>query len=296
MEKTSTYKSYEFGFVLSEQELRRIVQVCYQHILKHVDEKNCRQIIKAYLADGAIVESATVDNILSLDNTGSKSIEGILLHFNDGKMDYEKESAPDPEWGIWVRFLNPITRSDTWTSVSCLIIGQSRDWAFLLSSELEERIKKIKTTSFAYIFSRRYFFAIPAAIAFALSMIGAIQIDSTKYENIPATLELLYRNGQIKDPIEAIILTEQMKQSAAASPERTANMLIFIILSFAIPFGIAWIVENTIPYFAPAYNFYWGDYVKDYDKKRTALNIFWTVFILGIIVSIISAYILRVMP
>jgi hypothetical protein len=104
MDKTVLSKEYNWGFVLSEQELRRIVQECRDHILKTSKSEKWHQSFIAKCADGSIVETETVDGILSLENAGSKKIERLILAFDDGKNNYDAPDAPEPEWSIVIRF------------------------------------------------------------------------------------------------------------------------------------------------------------------------------------------------
>jgi hypothetical protein len=105
-------------------------------------------------------------------------------------------------------------------------------------------------------------------------------------------LEKAYQSGIIKDPIEAIIFLERAK----VDPSNKLALIMPMILTFSIPWILMLGLGKLFSVIAPAYNFYWGDYVSFYDKRRSARNIFWTVIVLGIIVSIISTYITRFLP
>src|SRR5437764_14877895 len=140
--KTEVSKKYRWGFVLSEQEVRRIVKTCDEHILK-LGLESPHQKFTAKLKDGSLVESEDINDIVSLENEGSKKIQRINILFDDGK---EK-----PEQSIEVEFQDALRDPHGWTSISFTVIGQSRDWAFLAASELEERVRKTKTTALTYI-------------------------------------------------------------------------------------------------------------------------------------------------
>jgi hypothetical protein len=110
-------------------------------------------------------------------------------------------------------------------------------------------------------------------------------------DTTPATLlETAYKNGVIKDPIEALIFLEK----ARAANHFGLKFVGVMILVFAVPFAVASGVSFVLPRLYPSYNFYWGDYIARYDKRRSNLRILWTVVVLGILVSLVAGLLLRV--
>lgn len=105
-------------------------------------------------------------------------------------------------------------------------------------------------------------------------------------------LEKAYNAGQISNPIQAMIFFEKSKLTA----DNSLIYMFSMIFVFAIPMVVVYGGLNLLQMIYPAYNFYWGDYVTYFDKKKQIKNVFLTVVILGIIVSIISAYILKLLP
>ena len=94
-------------------------------------------------------------------------------------------------------------------------------------------------------------------------------------------LENAYRSRLIKDPIEAIIFFLERARTESISGWQSVG---FMILTLGIPWLIFIGLGKLFNLVAPAYNFYWGDYMGFYDKRRVAQNIFWTVIVLGILV------------
>src|SRR5687768_17234870 len=125
--KTEVVKHYQWGFILSEQEVRRIAQTCNDHILKNVADP--RVIIGAALRDGSLIESDNVDDILSLENAGSKRITRLVLTYDDGK--------EINDWSIDLIFQDAKVSARSWNSIITQVTGESRDWAFLAAADLE---------------------------------------------------------------------------------------------------------------------------------------------------------------
>lgn len=281
--KTEVPKTYKTGFTLSELELRRIAQTCQEHMLKQVAQENIHTLITATLQDGTIIETSVVDDILALENAGSKQVKKVTLEYKDKKED-------PANYKISLEFQNADRNPTSWVSIDLNVVGQIRDWAFLAAADIDERLKRVKQLSSSFIVNNRWFVIVPMVIS--ISIMPFVLPSSFSAPAAIDKLEKAYQSGVIKDPIEAMIFLERAKNDS------TARWVYFLptILSYGIPWLIFWGLGKIFSVVAPAYNFYWGDYVSYYDKRRTAQNIFWIVIVLGIVVSIVSAYIMRFLP
>jgi len=279
--KTEVPKTYKHGFTLSELELRRLAQTCQEHMLKQCTAENIHATITATLLDGSIIEAPVVDDILTLENAGSRQVKKLLLQYNDGK-----EPA---DYQIVLTFQNADKEPDSWTSIKLKVVGQTRDWAFLAAADIDERLKKIKQMSSSFIINSRWFQIVPMVIS--VIVIILILPTMSRTSSVADALEKAYQSGAIKDPIEAIIFTERERSKSSGTV-----FMVPMIVALIVPWLASWILGKILNVIAPSYNFYWGDYVGYYNKRRSAQNIFWTVIVLGIVVSIISTYIIRFLP
>jgi hypothetical protein len=134
--KTEVSKGFNWGFLLSEQDLRRIIQTCQEHFSK-LEVTAPRQLVSAKLRDGSLIDGEDVNSILSLENDGSKSIQRLKIVFDDGQETSDQH--------IEVQFQDGLKNSEGWTSIDYTVAGPSRDWAFLAASEIEERVRKPKS-------------------------------------------------------------------------------------------------------------------------------------------------------
>lgn len=83
--KTEVVKTYKHGFLLSEIELRRLIQTCNDHLEKIVKPKEFFAKFSTTLKDGSILETENIEDIFQLENTGNKCIKGIKLVFTEKK-------------------------------------------------------------------------------------------------------------------------------------------------------------------------------------------------------------------
>jgi hypothetical protein len=280
--KTEVPKVYKNGFTLSEVELRRIVQTCQEHMLKQIQPQNISTKLTATLLDGSIIETPSIDDILALENSGSRQVKKTTLEYTDEK--------DPPEYQISLTFQNADKVASSWVSIRLNVVGQTRDWAFLAAADIDERLKKVKQLSSSFIVNSRLFLIVPIIISFAVMFL--VLPPSYSYPLAIDKLEAAYKSGTIKDPIEAMIFLERAKND----PSTRWLIIPPMILTFGAPWIFIFGLGKLFSIIAPAYNFYWGDYVSYYDKRRSAQNVFWTVVVLGIIVSVISAYIMRFLP
>ena len=131
--KTEVPISFRHGFVLSEQELRRISSACREQLVKAGGETVTESYV-AHLKDHSVIESEAIEDVLSLENGGHKEIVRLELNF---------DSEPNK---IELRFKDAHQDSKSWESIGFDITSSDRDWAFLTASDLEDRVCLLYTS------------------------------------------------------------------------------------------------------------------------------------------------------
>jgi hypothetical protein len=130
-------------------------------------------------------------------------------------------------------------------------------------------------------------------LAFGMGLAYFIFFMTQPSHQAGTLLEQAYRSGQITDPIQALIFVEKLQ-------EKPIFNFWGGVLAALVSFGAAptafWGTGKLLKWMLPSYNFYWGDYVAEFDKRKNILWVFWTVIVLGIIVSVISGVILKYIP
>lgn len=274
--KTEISKQFKWGFILGEQELRRIIKTCIDNAEK-IEPGTYSPEIEVHLSDGSIIETQEIEDVLALENSGNRTIDSINLRI---------DSLETKNWSILVRFQNGRKNKKSWVSSEYEIFAESRDWVFICSSDIEDRIKRCRTMSFDYITSQRWFLIVPLFLGVLLTTFTNQYIGPAK--DVADKLQNAYDVGVIKNSIEAIIFVEKTKNTYSFLHDTLPFCIAFIS-----PMIVFAIVGLILPKFYPSYNFYWGDYIPFFDKKRSVVKLIWTVVILGVLASLIAGLILR---
>ena len=270
-------KSFKLGFVLPEPELRRFNDLIREQIKKINPEPEISYNYVLKFQNGIVAETDNIDTVLEQENEGSKKITSLEVTGKD-----QLENA------ISIDFHNIDSdniQSDN--SIKYNIRSTDRDWVFVTSSQIEERINKIKRTNFSIGKNKllsRLLFPIILIVVTLVMMLSLVTSISNRTSYLPE-IRLKYENGKIKSTDELILLLEEAKD---AQVERLDTIDIFylpgIILGGLIVIIICLYVYTWKLY--PMYNFCWGEYLDVFKKKETSRKTFNTVVIIGLIVSI----------
>ncbi|MCD5360310.1 hypothetical protein [Chromobacterium aquaticum] len=274
--KTEIHRTFSWGFVLSEQELRRIAQTATEHILKTTAQIDVDFTACAHLSNGATTESSSIDDLVALENDGSKAIESVRL-------EWKCKSAPE-RFHVLLIFQNAAKNRKNWDSISLSIESDSRDWAFVASSELEERIKRTKIMAWDAILNGKW--STLALLLFStITMLTIMSFFGTGRDS-HILLQEQYQAGKLKNAIEAIIALERIKNQ-----QSLANLLTPMVLAMIAPYLLFFLFGKLSPWLAPSYNFCWGDYVARFDRKRQIRNFVLSAIFLALLISIVANFV-----
>ena len=148
--KTEIRREYRWGFVLGEQEVRRLAQTCRERGEK-LHGAPVTVTIAARLADGAVVETSDIENVLGLENAGKRRVDRLTLAVRP---------FPQGENLIELSFQNGVRSPKRWISIEMWISGRSRDEVFLAASDLEDRIQRTKIIPWAHLSIRELTFSL----------------------------------------------------------------------------------------------------------------------------------------
>lgn len=279
--KTEIEKVFRHGFVLSEQEFRRLALVLSEHAAKLLNPVPHSQF-SAALQDGTRIESNNVDDILSIENHGAKTIIGITI--------IVKPTEENPDWRIAVRYVKPkVDVIFSEPSVEYTIYGPSRDWVFVASADLEDRIKRNKKIAWEVVFSGPYGIIISLVLPVTVAIVGMSIIlgrQSSGYQNLKNKID----SGEISDPLQGLLEVEKYRSFEMSLPG--PSILWIAVLTMIVLGAMAKRISSVI---SPSYNFLWGDYIPIFNRKKNIRNVLWTVVILGTIVSVVSTIISKKM-
>lgn len=288
--RTEAKKSFQHGFELSEQELRRIFDALNQQMERSFQGCTPNASFEVKFKNGAIANPGTLDEILALENMGSEAVLRLLIRIDDGRA--------QPSSSIKLEFIDVDNDFEPgYDSISYTIVGEDQNWVFITSSQLEERISRTKKFALNQFVGRRNrLLPLLVSLILSLAMLGPFLISvintgarltQLRRQKIDA-IEVQWLNGDIKDPIEVMIALER------AQLEDTLNPFYLSLLAFIIPVGFVILFVGGLYFWAryfPVYNFLWGDYVSFYERKKSVGRFILVGVILTIIIAVIANYI-----
>jgi hypothetical protein len=135
MIQVESRKTFRHGFVLTEAELRRIVDNVSEQFQKLGQNPNITYTLT--YRNGVVADTALLEDVLSQENSGSGQIVKLRVACESG--------APPNTTVVVLEFINADAEDEPgYISMRFLIRGQSRDWVFVTSTMIEERITKIR--------------------------------------------------------------------------------------------------------------------------------------------------------
>lgn len=290
-------KTFRHGFILNEIELRRIVDLIREQARKLVGQAACKELFTIKFKNGVIAETDAIDTILLQENSGSALIV---------RLRYELLATADSgSCSCSVEFFDPRIDEDSGsTSIKFTVRANDRDWVFVTSSQLEERIERVKRRSPGPLGERVVLWPVAILVAFLTFFIinmaytGAnlpsyLRNDYARWLSVSAEFRDEVERRRVNDPVAAMVLLEEIR-------EKRASQLIKRFFEFrAEPAGAMWIyaifaalsvvlAAVVIDRYYPLYNFCWGDYLELF-QRRERMRSFWLVVVgVGLIVELIG--------
>lgn len=284
--KTEARKTFRHGFVLTEQELRRTVDSATQQMQRIVPSRAPDVHFEVKLKNGTVAHSWSLEDLLSFENFASKQIVRL-----DIEMEQQNESS---KYAIMLRFTNLNVEDDEVCSVKYVVMGEDRDWVLVTSSELEERVGRVKSFALNRMFGRRrheWISPLFAGLFLVLSFTGMIRALDHR-SHLAEAIEARWKAGILHDPIEVMILMQRDSESreAALSPGN------FVRWSIVYPVGLAFVLSACalgLIYLYPAYVFCWGDYVKTYERRVSIRKFLLVGIVVSLAISVIAGVIVN---
>ena len=291
-------KTYNHGFILKEQDLRRLIDLMNEQF-KKISNEPIEYSFQIKYKNGAVATTDEFETIIKQENEGSSSI--VRLEIKGMSKGGSNESS------IQLNFKNPDeTNEESSFPVKHIVKGQSRDWVFVTSSLIEERISKIKRSQLdptATSGLGKLLFKLTTPLVMLVIMIAMFasvpqtsdELSVTKNKAI-AQVEANWKSKKISDPIAIMFEIEKARNNVDKNLS-TSFILTKIFLSkpFLILIGgliVFFILCYLIIRLYPPYNFYWGNYIEVFDKientRKVIIGILLGTIVLGVIVNLLS--------
>ncbi len=273
MAQTHIPRKYRHGFVLTEQDLRKLITVSTDQIKKR--NTTCKTEFKCILKDHTTIDTKNIDDFFSIENSGLQSIITIK-----GKIFSEDEKET-----IYINFHDINRDENSYYSIQLDIFTEDRDWAFVTTADIEDRISRIKYFDFSLWWNNSIFSHI---------FIGLVTIFCLWYFNThfspsiekSESLRIAYESGKIQNSVEALIFLEEQKEDKSAY--WYLAFLVFISLG---PITLSKLIEWLAKIVSKPYVFCWNEEIKSHEKRTNFLKTISITVILGGIVSLVVAFI-----
>lgn len=269
-------RKYKHGFILTEQELRKIVDTSVERVQKNNSSVVFNIVVT--LDDHSVVETDNIDDVFSLENAGLKCLKLISIKIHsESKEDF-----------IYLSFEDVNESNDTWNSIKLDVYSSDRDWGFLTTSELEDRIIRVKFFSFSHWWDQSVWTHVLMGL-FTIFLLWIFNSHFVPDMDKSASLRLAYEAGDFKNTIEALIFLEERRE-ARSGYWYLGFLLVIILAPIFLTKLIGWLSKVV---YKP-YVFHWGDEISRHDKRMTLIKGFNIVIILGVVVSVLAAFISKI--
>ena len=290
-------KVYLQGFVLKEQDLRRLHELIHDQ-LKKIGTELIVFTYNVKYENGALAQLSDFEELFKMENSGSAGIVRleILATYNN-----------DDSYSISIEFRNvDSSNEDSNIPIKHQILGKSRDWVFVTSSLIEERIHKIRRLSLNHLGQRgfgRIIFRLILPMIFPILffipvMLSYSNIDTQHQENLQRiiNIENKWSAGKYKEPMQMIIDIEKTKVQSEISNNKPK---IYRGMSMPKWAGLTIVIFLLAMFFLykyyTVYNFCWGEYLEIFQRKESTRKIILGIIVgtvlLGILVNLLSSYI-----
>lgn len=284
-------KSFQYGFVLREADLRRLVDTITDQFRKLGLNREPTTHFKLKFRNGVVADNLGIDDVLGQENSGP----GQIL-----RLSYTCTLANDdtPATVVSLEFVNADADEEPgYVSMRFHVFGHDRDWVFVTSSLLEERIERIRrwaANQWGSSKHRNPFIRLAGLLSsFVLVIVVAFTMmttmdRTTKHEVAVRQITKQWRNGAVKDPVAVILAIEEARlQDLHALPSQAFPVRPLAIL-FGALFALVGLGAFAVRYY-PVYNFCWGEYLEWFAKREAARRFWLTVIATGFLISFLAS-------
>ncbi|KAA5533560.1 hypothetical protein F0919_13555 [Taibaiella lutea] len=292
MEKsyTQSSKSIDTGFLLNEQELRRIIEVINEQFEKTESNKNLKITYIIENANGQVIETTSLEYIINYENIGPSEIVTLTV-----------EAIGDiPNEEIKLTFSNTSSeKSKELNSIRYKIKSENRDWALVSSSLFDDRINKIVKSNFVGL-KVSHFISAPLFIFLSIILFASFSSLGHKNQNLLTllnNLEKKIQQHQNVDVLSSIVKIEKVRMMEGDINNTLLGKLKYLVW-FMIPsmmlFFFTDSIESVIAKYFPNKLFFWGDYIEKHNKmikrRNLILGFVFVTVIIGIVINILSNF------
>ena len=207
--RSEAKKIFKHGFNLTEQELRVIYKIATEQLEKNSNKAEIISSFEVKFSNGVIAEPKSIDEIVGFENIGSGQIVRLKIQI---KTEVGTQSS-----SIELEFYDlDQDSSPQYESIKYVVVSDDRDWVFVTSSKLDERLSRLKRISLFRPLastispeSRRQLTRSSIYLMFIILLVTMLFLMSRINKNVHDKkireldkIEAQWKNGIIKDPFE----------------------------------------------------------------------------------------------
>lgn len=292
--RSEKQRVFRNGFELNEQELRRIYDTAYEQVRNGQELDPVDSTYEVRFKSGVIDEPRSIDEIADLENYGEQQIISLTI-------DLQLKSDVDSR-RVHIGFVDAESYDAHQVQpIHYEVTGSERDWVFVTTSKLDERIAKIKKT---YLFrplassslksKARYAPIVLILFLFIIvlfALLENLRVANMAREAAINTVETRWRNGEISDAADLNIELHRIRLSSS-----DITVLPYALFAIAFVFILFTVIHSLLsPKLFPIYNFLWGYYKEEFEKRRSVAyavaSLIVITIVLGLILEVVGNYI-----
>lgn len=328
MNKADKNDTIDTGFVLCEQDFRRLTDTAREQLSKKGDAKDIISAFSVKFKNGTIYETDDIEDVLNLENGG-----GGLIKIVEVTIQLVNKSHK-----IRFKYSDPNYTDNDAKPIVYSVYGEDRDWVFVSNSQIEERLKTTSRSKLLHIkvelntFLTLFMIGFIAASFYAISNIfngreGSEYAYYWQYDKawedfiesrvdpIGELKEFATKNPDAK-PIEVFIkykeLTnreremenkarearhveaekwarEKNQQNSASNKKFSLVEMLFVMFGSGFVLPTVFLIYITIiKNVYPLYVFAWGDEKTNFERKESTRKFILGTLLAGLAVSFIA--------
>jgi len=286
-------KSYNFGFVMKESDLRRLVDTISEQFRKLESSVQAQKRFSLKFKNGAIADNLSIDEVLAQENSGSGRI--IRLYYEEVLIE-----GGSPPTRVSIEFINLDAEEERGNiSVKFAVHGHDRDWVFVTSSLLDERIDRLKRfalnqlgeTPRTKVAFKLLSLVFPLVLLLVMMFSAQSSVTRLQTGNNGAVdrIESRWKAGDLKDPVEAIIILDR-ERIIRERDFKIADVLPLKLIGGAIAgLVVLGVLFLFLLRYYPVYNFCWGEYLETFTRREAARRFWLIVILVGFVVSFVAS-------
>jgi len=227
--------------------------------------------------NGAIAEPKNLDEVFEGENWGPAGIRRVSIMF------HTTESTIKTRIGI--KFTNA-DNTNVRDSIVYVVEGEDRDWVFVASSQISERITRIERLNFQRIVNSRILpmvIMLVFLIGTLVYMMSTISRQEEPRSTVVKQLRQEWTAGIRRDPVDVILRIEESNRNRIDT--------VWLVRGIMVPgavFIVAIIIADPVlRYLFPPYNFVWGEYQIEYEKRKGRTRFIFVGVILTIVLGVL---------